>query len=120
MGYSTGFGYIVINGKRFNHDIVVHVDGSITKRNKELSKPFKKGFHTPLAPPEVEPLLDEKPEVFIIGSGQYGALPVLEETKNIIKNSGVELVLEKTPKALKTFMNLRKNRKVVAIFHVTC
>lgn len=116
----TGFGYIVVNGVKYDHDIVVHVDGKVTRRKKELSKPYKKGFHTPLAPPEIEEILAEKPEIIVIGSGQYGALPVLNETIKLLEEKKVKYIIEKTPKAIEEYNELSKERKVAAIFHVTC
>ncbi|RLE94020.1 MAG: hypothetical protein DRN04_04855 [Thermoprotei archaeon] len=116
----TGFGYIIVNGVRYDHDIVVHVDGSVTKRKKELSKPYKKGVHTPLAPPEIEEILDENPEIAIIGSGQYGALPILDETIKLLEEKNVKYIIEKTPKAIEEYNKLSKEKRVAGIFHVTC
>ena len=116
----TGFGYIIVNGVRYDHDIVVHVDGSVTKRKKELSKPYKKGVHTPLAPPEIEEILDENPEIVIIGSGQYGALPILDETIKLLEEKNIKYIIEKTPKAIEEYNKLSKEKRVAGIFHVTC
>lgn len=45
----TGFGWIKTGGMRYDHDIVIHADGSISKRKKKLSKPQKERYgHTPL------------------------------------------------------------------------
>jgi len=117
----TGFGYIIVDGKRYNHDIVIHVDGQISKRKKELSKPFKRGLHTPLAPPEVEELLDEGPEVIVIGSGQFGALPIIDEAVQIVKDRGVEIIIDTTPRVIEVINKLRnEGKRVAAILHVTC
>ena len=116
----TGFGYIIVNGVKYDHDIAVHVDGSVTKRKKELSKPYKKGVHTPLAPSEIEEILDENPEIVIIGSGQYGALPILDETIKLLEEKNVKYIIEKTPKAIEEYNKLSKNKRVAGIFHVTC
>jgi len=116
----TGFGYIVVDGVKYTHDVVVHVDGKVTKRKNVLSKPYKKGLHTPLAPPELEEILDENPEVVVIGSGQYGALPILEETVKLLEEKNVKYIIEKTPKAIEEYNKLSKEKRVVGIFHVTC
>ncbi len=71
----TGFGWIETGGKRYLHDIVIHTDGSITKRKKKLSKTLKEEYgHTPLSGEELVDLLREKPAVVYFGTGQYGSL----------------------------------------------
>jgi hypothetical protein len=47
-----GFGAIVIDGKRFEHDVVVEA-GHIRRRKKGPSKAFRDRYgHTPLSPDE--------------------------------------------------------------------
>ena len=117
----TGFGYVIIDGKKYDHDVVIHVDGRISKRKKELSKPFKKRLHTPLAPPEIEELLHENPEVIVIGSGQFGALPIMDEVIKAIKSKGIELIVDVTPRVLEVINKLRaEGKRLAAILHVTC
>jgi len=117
----TGFGYIVVDGRKYRHDIVIHVDGKISKRKKELSKPFKRGIHTPLSWLEIAHLLEENPEIIIIGTGQYGALPILEETVKYMENHGVSFIKAKTPEAIKILNTfLKEGRRVASIIHVTC
>ncbi len=117
----TGFGYIVIDGVRYNYDVIVHVNGRITRRRKELSKPFKKGFHTPLALLEIEELLGEEPEVMVIGTGQFGALPVMGDVINELKRRGVEVIIDRTPRVIEIVNKLRdEGRRLIALLHVTC
>jgi hypothetical protein len=74
---STGDGWIEINGTRYEHDVIVHTDGSVSKRDKSLSKAKKAKYgHTPLTGKEVKILLKESPDMIIIGTGQTGALPI--------------------------------------------
>ena len=40
----TGFGWIEIEGVRYDHDIVIHTDQTIAKRKKKLSKKEKGGI----------------------------------------------------------------------------
>jgi len=108
------FGSVKYNGKEYNHDIVVHVDGTITPRRKEISRRKYGTSHT-LAQEEIEPLLDENPNTIIVGSGVYG---VLKLGKINIKANIMKLP---TCKAIKEYNSLiEAGERVAAIIHVTC
>ncbi len=116
----TKFGFIIVDGKKYTHDIYLNLDGTITKRKKELSKPHSKG-HTVLGPEEIKYLLDQKPETLIIGKGQYGILPMPKESKKLLDESGIIVIKTKTPNALPMINELLKQKaKIVAILHLTC
>ena len=116
----TKFGSIIIDGVKYTHDLYLNLDGTITKRKKELSKPYSKG-HTVLGPDEIKYLLDQKPETIIIGTGQFGILPMPKESKELLDNSGVIIIKTKTPNALPMLNALLKQKaKLVAILHLTC
>jgi hypothetical protein len=111
------FGWVQIGDERFENDIVVHVDGTITKRKKKLSKDLKADYgHTPLSDRELDILKEEKPEVVIVGIGQYGDLPVTPKAKKILNR--YEAMYLRTPEALESMA--AEKRPYVAIVHVTC
>ncbi|MEM4524852.1 MAG: MTH938/NDUFAF3 family protein [Methanothermobacter sp.] len=108
------FGMVNYDEKEYNHDIIVHVDGSVTPRKKEISRK-KYGTSHILAQEEIEPLLDEKPEVIIVGSGVHGALELGEISIEI------DVIVLPTCKAVEKYNQLREEgKKVAAIVHVTC
>ncbi|MCG3253042.1 MAG: hypothetical protein KAX09_04275 [Candidatus Heimdallarchaeota archaeon] len=116
----TKFGSITIDGVKYKHDIYINVDGTITERKKELSRPISKG-HTVLGPLEIQLLLDQKPDTLVIGQGQRGILPMPEESKKLLENSKVILIIDKTPVVMHLLNNLIKEKaKVAAILHLTC
>ncbi len=46
----TGFGFVEIDGVTYTHDVVIHTDGTISKREKKKSKGLKGEYgHTPLS-----------------------------------------------------------------------
>ena len=95
----TEFGWITLGGTRYDHDIVIHTDGSVSKRNKKLSKPLKGEYgHTPLSAGELEFLEKEHPEVVYIGTGQYGDLPLTLEAVAFLES--YEPVVMPTPDIL--------------------
>ncbi|MDD1696675.1 MAG: hypothetical protein LUQ54_07240 [Methanoregula sp.] len=114
---NTGFGWIESEGIRYEHDIVIHTDRSITKRNKKLSKKRKEEFgHTPLSGEELIDLLKEHPEVVYIGTGQFGDLPLTSDA--VTRLAHVVTVMKPTPDIL--FEIASEHRKYAAILHVTC
>jgi Uncharacterized conserved protein len=113
----TGFGWIEIGDHRYDHDIIIHTDGTVTKRKKKLSKPMKEEFgHTPLSHEELAVLKDEGPEIIYIGTGQYGDLPLTPEAEELLES--FHSVLRPTPDILPEIEGERK--KFLAIIHVTC
>lgn len=116
----TKFGFVIVDGKKYTHDIYLNMDGTITKRKKELSRPHSKG-HTVLGPEELKYLLDQKPDTLIIGKGQFGILPIPKESKKLLDTSGINIIEAKTPNVLPMINELLKQKaKIVAILHLTC
>lgn len=113
----TGFGWIEIGDHRYDHDIIIHTDGTVSKRKKKLSKPLKAEFgHTPLSLEELTMVKEEKPEIIYIGTGQYGDLPLTREAEKYLES--FHSVLLPTPDILPEIEHERK--KYFAILHVTC
>jgi len=113
----TGFGWIVVGRDRYDHDIIIHTDGTVSKRKKKASKALKSSYsHTPLSHHELDFVSDERPEVIYVGTGQYGDLPVTPEAGAILKRYGA--VIRATPEILPLLEPER--RRYVAILHVTC
>ena len=111
------FGWIEIDQVRYEHDVIIHRDGSVTKRSKKKSKELKSTYgHTPLSNQELEVLKKEKPEIVYIGTGQYGDLPITPEAEREL--SRFETVIRPTPEILD--MLKKERRSFIAIIHVTC
>ena len=113
----TGFGWIETGGVRYEHDIVIHADGSVTRRKKKASKAFKGEYgHTPLSKAELDFLSDENSRKVFIGTGQYGDLPVMPDAKAFLAR--YETVTGTTPSLLPLIE--QEKERFVAILHVTC
>jgi len=111
------FGWIEIDQVRYEHDVIIHRDGSVTKRSKKKSKELKSTYgHTPLSDQELEVVKKEKPEIVYIGTGQYGDLPITPEAEREL--SRFETVIRPTPEILD--MLKKERRSFFAIIHVTC
>ena len=113
----SAFGWIEVDNIRYDHDVIIHQDGRITKRSKKKSKELKNIYgHTPLSDHELEFLDREKPEIVYIGTGQYGDLPITPEANTVLGR--FETVIRPTPEILG--MLKKEQRSFTAIIHVTC
>ena len=112
-----GFGKIVVDGTVYSHDIVIYPSGKIEERKKWLSK-GKHGTSHKLDPDELKEYLTEDFDVLIVGTGFYGYLSLLPESRELIKDKEIHEL--PTGKAVELLNELWGKRKVLAIFHVTC
>ena len=109
------FGLIRIDGATYESDVVID-RGEVSKRKKKASKPFRGEFgHTPLSAEENIPW---KCARLVVGTGEHGALPVMEEVKREAKRRKIELVLLPTPKAIELLNTSPADTN--AILHLTC
>ena len=115
LGFEAfSFGSIRINGKTYQHDVVID-RGHVRKRNKKPSKKFRSAFgHTPLS---IEEDIPWKCRRLVVGTGT-GDLPIMDEVKHEADRREIELVILPTADAIKTLQEnpARSN----AILHVTC
>ncbi|MDH4221498.1 MAG: Mth938-like domain-containing protein [Candidatus Bathyarchaeota archaeon] len=109
---SYDFGRIVINGKRYNTDLIVFSD-------KVTDGWWRKEGHR-LHVEDLKDVLEVKPEVLVVGTGYSGLMRVPPETRRYVESEGIEFIAQKTTEACETFNHLVKSRKVVAALHLTC
>jgi hypothetical protein len=109
------FGSLAIDGVTYKYDVVID-RGKIRKRKKKPSKEFREEFgHTPVSTEEKIPW---KCKRLVIGTGNYGSLPVMDEVKNEARSRKVELMILPTDEAIE--MLAKKSHDTNAILHVTC
>ena len=109
--------WITVNGERFETDIIIHTDGSVTERFEHLSVPYKFGFHVPLSEAELGFLADENPEKVFIGCG-YKAMMNL--TLGAIETLKPYTYIEKGTLDIIDMINEQKPSNFVAIMHIRC
>ena len=114
---STDFGSITIDGKTYEHDVVIGLSGEVRKRKKRLSKQ-QYGTSHKLSKDEAKDIFEKGCDVVIIGTGQDGNLRLSAEAKEYFDDHGCEVVLERTPQAIAVFNRSRGHR--IAVMHVTC
>jgi hypothetical protein len=109
---SYDFGRIKINGKHYTTDLLVFP-------NKIKADWWRKEGHR-LHIADLKEALEAKPEVLVVGTGHSGMMDVPPETRSYVESQGIELVVQKTAEACKTFNRLAESRTVVAALHLAC
>jgi hypothetical protein len=113
----TEFGSITIDGKTYDHDVVIDLSGAVTKRKKRLSKE-KYGTSHIISKAEAKAIFEEGCRLLIIGAGQDGNVRLSDEAEGYFKKHGCAVVLRRTPEAVDAFN--RSGGHKIALMHVTC
>jgi len=107
------FGEMVIEGVKYHNDLIVFpdhiVDSWWRKRGHEI------------LPEDLEEVFKQKDiEVLVIGKGEPGYMDISSAAKEKLEKQGIEVIIQPTKLAWKTYNDLSKTRKVVGAFHLTC
>lgn len=110
---SYDFGRITVDGRKYTRDLIIFLnrvkDGWWRREGHKLS------MH------DLKEAVEAKPEVLIIGTGYNGYMDVSSDVREFFASKKIELIIEKTTQACKTYNRLAKSkRRVVAAFHLTC
>jgi hypothetical protein len=113
----TTFGTITIDGKTYEHDVIIRLSGEVARRKKKLSKKYYGTSHV-LSKDEAKFVFETGCEQLILGSGQMGNVHLSPEAEGYFAKKGCTVLLQPTPKAIHTFNN--SHAKKIGLFHVTC
>jgi len=115
---STKFGEIVIDGKKYGQILII--GGAVFERDeKKLRKLF--GTTHQIGNWEIEALLQESPEIVIIGTGQEGVLKVENDFFEQMKKAEVEVITALTPKAIDIYnKKAEEGKRINSLIHTTC
>lgn len=106
------FGRLTFQGQEYTSDVIIHGDN--------VTSWWRKTGHA-VVREDIEALVLQRPTVIVIGTGKVGMVVVSPETRLFIQEHGVQLIVEKTATAVKTFNRLRAEAVDVAIaLHLTC
>lgn len=109
---SYSFGRIVIDGREHNSDVVILPGG--TRPGWRRAKSHE------LCPTDLEQVLEAKPSVIIIGTGNLGRMDVSEGTQTILRQQGVRFEILRTAAACQRYNELAKVEQPAAALHLTC
>ena len=110
---SYNFGKIIINSEEYHSDIIIY-------KNSINDKWWRKEGHN-LCIDDIREIINKKPDVLIIGTGNFGLMKVSKELIENIKLSGIEqVIVKKTGDACTEYNKLYKSTNLIAAFHLTC
>lgn len=109
---SYSFGRMLVNNEIYTSDLIIFPD-------RILSSWWRKTGHS-LCLEDVDEVFLEKPEAVVIGTGFSGLMKVEDEVKQRAHSKGIELIMDKTDKAVHRFNELYTRKKTVGAFHLTC
>ena len=103
------FGRIVINGKVYTSDIIIH-DNTILDW-------WRIHGHS-LSPEDLTVIVKEPPGTLVVGTGAYGRMKIPEKATKFIEDLNITLIAERTGKAVEIFNTIEE--KKAAALHITC
>jgi len=113
----TEFGSITIDGKRYEHDVIIRLAGQVEKRRKKLSKATYGTSHI-ISKAEAKYVFEDGCKRLVIGSGQEGNVHLSPEASAYFKEKMCHVTVQPTPEAIESFN--RSSEKKIGLMHVTC
>jgi len=113
----TEFGWLEIEGERYEHDVLIRLDGKVKRRKKQLSKRVYGTSHT-ISLDEAQHVYEEGAATLILGSGQYGQVHLSPEAEEYFRERRCDVRVLPTPEALEIWNKTRG--RAIGLFHVTC
>jgi len=113
----TNFGSITIEGKTFDHDVIIRLNGDVKKRKRKLSKAVHGTSHI-VSLDEAKYVYEKGAERIIIGSGQSGLLKLSNEASEFFRKRKCMIDKLPTSKAIQSWNEAEES--MVGLFHVTC
>ena len=105
----TTFGTITIDGKTYEHDVIIRLSGEVARRKKKLSKKYYGTSHV-LSKDEAKFVFEKGCEQLVLGSGQMGNVHLSPEAEAYFAKKGCTVLLQPTPKAIRTFNDSHARR----------
>ena len=113
----TKFGSITIDGKTYEHDVIIRLSGQVVKRRNKLSKETYGTSHI-LSKEEAKSIYEQGCDLVIIGAGQEGNVRLSPEASDYFEKKGCAVTVQPTPDAIQFFNESRI--KKIGLMHVTC
>lgn len=108
---SYEFGRIVIDGTEYTHDVLLF--------DSKVKKWWREAGHN-VTIDDLKDLPDDI-EVFVMGNGASSQCAFPDKTRKYLKDKGMEVIIQATGEAYKTYNKLKEEGKNVAAgFHLTC
>ncbi len=109
---SYSFGQIVINGRKYTSDVIIFPD--------RVQGDWWRDDSHKLTLKDVAGILDENPEILLVGTGASGLMRVLPEVEQAAEARNIQLIVQPTGEACDIYNQLSRAQRVVAGLHLTC
>ena len=110
---SCSFGFMVIDGRNYNSDLIIYPDGRIVD-----SWHRKKGHR--LSTDDIRELIETDPDVIIAGTGTSGLVVPEKELKKLLSEKGIQFIHAPNQEAIELYNDFSLKKRVGACFHLTC
>lgn len=110
---SCGFGNIVVDGHKYNSDLIIYPDGRILDGWRRIS-----GHRLVLD--DITELLDTRPGTIIAGTGVFGRMKIEKDLEEWLAQNKIRLIAESNKNAVARFNELQGSGAIGACFHLTC
>ncbi len=97
----TKFGSITIDGKTYEHDVIVLLSGKVEKRKKKLSKEQYGTSHI-ISKDEARFIFEDGCDLLTVGAVQEGNVRLSPEASDYFNNKRCKVLVQPTPEPLKT------------------
>ena len=107
------FGRVAIDGTSYSSDVIIAPD-------RVIDSWWRKQGHR-LQVDDLDDVVRARPDILVIGTGYYGRMQVPEETRQFLRDQGIEVREARTSEAVAEFNELQKEyARIVAALHLTC
>ena len=114
---SYNFGFIVVDGKQYLHDVIILPDGSVKEREPGRGR---LGSHS-ITSAEIQKLQQYQPDYILIVNGASGMARLSEDARSYLSNPDTNIQMLPSLRAVQKFNQLTDEGKhVAALIHVTC
>lgn len=109
---SYSFGRMTIGSKIYSSDIILLAD-------RVISSWWRKEGHN-LCLDDLGEISFDDYDVFIVGTGFFGAMKIDSEVKTLMAEKGIELFVGKTEDAVRRYNEMSDQIQTAGAFHLTC
>ncbi len=114
---SFNFGFIVVDEKQYDCDVVILADGTVKQRSPGKGR---LGSHS-IAKSEIESLIKDRPDTVLIGTGVDGMARLAHDAESYMIEPNVNMTMLPSPQIVRKFnQHVEDGEKVAALIHVTC
>lgn len=107
------FGRIEIAGSTYTSDVIIS--------DRHVRADWRRDQGHRLQITDLDPIMELRPEVLVVGTGFYGRMTVPEATRSYLNEMGIKMISAPTREAIDEFNRMQRDcASIVAALHLTC